>query len=125
MRRCVRHSKKRTQASPDQAGGDPTRAQRPVRVEDGRDPGPLRRALRSEQTSSLLRREALSVAGRCEGPSADATGRAAQPVILLLLLLLPSSGALGLGEALLQSPDPLASRLERTTCRSEISSLKT
>jgi hypothetical protein len=53
MRRYVRHSKKRTQASPDQAVGDPTRAQRPVRVEDGRDPGPLRGALRSEQTSSL------------------------------------------------------------------------
>ena len=50
MRRCVRHSKKRTQASPDQAVGDPTRAQRPVvRVEDGRDPGPLRGALRSEE----------------------------------------------------------------------------
>src|SRR3712207_1594017 len=41
--------KKRTQASPRQAMGDPSRAQRPgVRVEDGRDPGPLRGALRSE-----------------------------------------------------------------------------
>src|SRR5215207_8554348 len=49
MRRCVRHSKKLPQASPDQAVGDPTRAQRPVvRVEDGTDPGPLRGALRSE-----------------------------------------------------------------------------
>src|SRR5829696_3687052 len=55
----VRHSKKRTQASPDQAVGDPTWVQRPVRVADGRDPGPLRRALRSEQTRSLLRRETL------------------------------------------------------------------
>jgi hypothetical protein len=59
MRRYVRHSKKRTQASPDQAVGDPTRVQRPVRVADGRDPGPLRRALRSEETRSLLRRETL------------------------------------------------------------------
>ncbi len=56
--------KKRTEASPDQAVGDPTRAQRPVRVEDGRDPGPLRGALRSEETSSLLRREALPAVGR-------------------------------------------------------------
>src|SRR5215217_8897465 len=60
MRRCVRHSKNLPQASPDQTVGDPSRAQRPVvRVEDGRDPGPLRGALRSEQASSLLRREAL------------------------------------------------------------------
>src|SRR5215212_2433009 len=64
MSRCVRHSKKLPQASPDQAVGDPTRAQRPVRVEDGKDPGPLRGALRSEQTSSLLRREALPAVGR-------------------------------------------------------------
>jgi hypothetical protein len=40
--------------------------------------------------------------------------RPAQLVILLLLLLLPSSGALlELAEALLQSRDPLTSRLER------------
>src|SRR5215210_4108576 len=62
MRRCVRHSKKRTQASPDQAVGDPSRAKRPVCVEDGRAPGPLRGALRSDETSSLLRREALPAA---------------------------------------------------------------
>src|SRR5829696_5384357 len=60
MRRCVRHSKKRTQASPDQAVGDPTRVQRPVvRVAHGRDPGPLRRALRSKESRSVLRRETL------------------------------------------------------------------
>src|SRR5215213_11398248 len=59
MRRYVRHSKNRTQASPDQAEGDPTRVQSPVRVADGTDPGPLRGTLRSEQTRSVLRREAL------------------------------------------------------------------
>src|SRR5215212_2905786 len=65
MRRCVRHSKKRTQASPDQAVGDPTGVQRPVRVAHGRDPGSLRGALRSEESSSsVLRREALPAIGR-------------------------------------------------------------
>jgi hypothetical protein len=59
MRRYVRHSKNRTQASPDQAEGDPTRVQSPVRVADGTDPGPLRGTPRSEETRSVLRREAL------------------------------------------------------------------
>ncbi len=36
-RRCVRHSKKRTQASPPQAMGDPTRAQRRIRVAHGEE----------------------------------------------------------------------------------------
>jgi hypothetical protein len=39
--------------------------------------------------------------------------RRTRPAQLVIVLLLPSSGALELAEALLQSRDPLASRLER------------
>jgi hypothetical protein len=70
-RRCVRRSKKRNSPLPPQAVGDPSRAGRRIRVEDGSSPGPLRRALRSETPCRLLRGETLPTVGRGHRSAAD------------------------------------------------------
>src|SRR5215211_8317276 len=70
----VAHSKKQAQASPQTSVGAPSEEERGFRVEDGRDSGPLRRALRPPATGGLLRREALPTHRRCERPPADEAG---------------------------------------------------
>ena len=66
--------KKRAQASSQTSVGDPSEEERGFRVEDGRNSGPLRRALRPPATGVLLQREALPTHRRCERPPADEAG---------------------------------------------------